>query len=213
MLQNRRYIDAEVIQNVLLKLKWGLDTRFQNIEQSKSLALCTLLDPRFKLEMFKSDTNKNAIKEHCHELMAGILSRQVPILNTVQVAPNATVSGSSVWNKVDSQLNKIRVPGTPLSKAIREMRLYLDDEILPRQGVDGKWNDPSEWWLRHSKIYPTLAEIYRSRCNIVITSVPCERIFSKAGYILNERRTRLSSSKLEKLVFLNVNSNFVKNKD
>ncbi|CAH2207636.1 jg12313, partial [Pararge aegeria aegeria] len=93
MLQNRRYIDAEVIQNVLLKLKWGLDTRFQNIEQSKSLALCTLLDPRFKLEMFKSDTNKNAIKEHCHELMAGILSRQVPILNTVQVAPNATVSG------------------------------------------------------------------------------------------------------------------------
>ncbi|CAB3234982.1 unnamed protein product [Arctia plantaginis] len=128
MLQNRHYIDAEIVQNVLIKLKSGLDSRFQNIEQSKTLALCTLLDPRFKLEMFKSDTNKNSIKEYCHEKMADILSRQVP--TTIQVAPTATVSGSSVWNKVDSQLSKTRGSGTPLSKAIREMRTIFDFILL-----------------------------------------------------------------------------------
>ncbi|XP_050676592.1 zinc finger BED domain-containing protein 6-like [Leptidea sinapis] len=46
-----------------------------------------------------------------------------------------------------------------------------------------------------------------ARCNIVATSVPCERMFTKTGSILSERRTRLTTSKVAQIMFLNVNSN------
>jgi len=37
-------------------------------------------------------------------------------------------------------------------------------------------------------------------------SVPCERIFSKAGLTLNDRRYRFKSEKVEMLLFLNYKS-------
>lgn len=33
------------------------------------------------------------------------------------------------------------------------------------------------------------------RLNITATSVPCERVFSTAGLVLNDRRTRLKTKK------------------
>lgn len=41
--------------------------------------------------------------------------------------------------------------------------------------------------------------------SVPATSVPCERIFSKTGQIISERRNRLSHNKVEKIIFLNAN--------
>lgn len=45
----------------------------------------------------------------------------------------------------------------------------------------------------------------KRRLCIVATSVPSERIFSKSGQIINEKRTRLGHKRVSELVFLNFN--------
>ncbi|CAH2090005.1 unnamed protein product [Euphydryas editha] len=64
---------------------------------------------------------------------------------------------------------------------------------------------PLKWWKTHRAIYPHPYQIAIQKLNAVASSVPCERVFSAAGNILNERRTRLGIRKLQQLIFLNQN--------
>ncbi|KAK9882750.1 hypothetical protein WA026_023172 [Henosepilachna vigintioctopunctata] len=60
-------------------------------------------------------------------------------------------------------------------------KISEDVDFLTRLDKSGKNSNPGEWWLSTKHIYPNLAQIYRSSCNIVATSVPCERMFRKTG--------------------------------
>jgi hypothetical protein len=72
-----------------------------------------------------------------------------------------------------------------------ELQTYLD---LPRIDVD-----PVQFWIQRN-ITP-LSVLALQLLSIPCSSAPVERLFSKAGIILNQRRTRTSSLKLEKLLF------------
>jgi len=50
-----------------------------------------------------------------------------------------------------------------------------------------------------------MLNIIKKRLCVLATSVPCERIFSKAGQTISEKRSRLSSKNFEKMIFLNFN--------
>lgn len=85
------------------------------------------------------------------------------------------------------------------STAILELETYLRASVLSEE------EDPVKWWYTQGYKFPYLNILAKEMMCVVATSVPCERVFSKAGMILNERRTRLSTTKTEKLVFLNSN--------
>lgn len=89
--------------------------------------------------------------------------------------------------------------------AIKEVDMHLNDDTLPLKSSSRELNDPLKWWKINRQIYPNLASIVRTHCNVVATSVPCERIFSKSGLILDDRRMRLTTQKVQQLMFLNVN--------
>jgi hypothetical protein len=89
--------------------------------------------------------------------------------------------------------------GTTTSAAIPEVQRYVDESILGRE------QDPLLWWNNHHP-YPTLSKLVVQKFNMLTTSVPCERIFSKAGNVVSERRSRLGSQHVEKSLFLNSNS-------
>lgn len=40
---------------------------------------------------------------------------------------------------------------------------------------------------------------------MIATSVPCERVFSRAGQVVTEKRSRLTTSKISQILFLNHN--------
>lgn len=65
--------------------------------------------------------------------------------------------------------------------------------------------DPLLWWKENKNVYPRLFEIMKKRFCILATSVPCERIFSKAGQTITEKRNRLDHKNFEKMIFLNFN--------
>jgi len=61
------------------------------------------------------------------------------------------------------------------------------------------------WWKNNKNVYPRLFQIMKRRLCIMVTSVPCQRIFSKAGQTITEKRNRLKSNNFEKIIFLNFN--------
>lgn len=66
-------------------------------------------------------------------------------------------------------------------------------------------NDPLAWWKDNSHMFPKLSAFAKQRLTVSGTSVPAERIFSKTGQLINAKRACLSSTNVDKLIFLNKN--------
>ena len=73
-----------------------------------------------------------------------------------------------------------------------ELQTFFDQ---PRLDVE-----PVKYWAQR-KTTP-LSKLALQLLSIPRSSAPVERLFSKAGIVLSQRRSRIGSSKLEKLIFL-----------
>lgn len=78
-----------------------------------------------------------------------------------------------------------------------DLKHYLDQPTIPLS------ENILQFWNTHRPIYPFLSKIIEPYLTIVVTSVPSERLFSKAGNIMTENRNRLTGENLHKLLFLN----------
>lgn len=193
-------------------LKSGLVDRFEIIEQSGTFSLCTFMDPRFKMQGFSDNHEAQKTKERVRKMVAALIAQTTENSENTTTSTASSVADDvnrndelSPWNIFDQMIASTTTQGTPLSKAIKEVDMYLSDELLLRKDQSGNLNCPLEWWKKHQFVYPNLKKIFVKHCNIVATSVPCERMFSKTGLIINQRRTRLTTSKVEQIMFLNVN--------
>lgn len=185
---------------------WG------NIERSKTLARCTFLDPRFKtVPLTNNSTALETVKKDIIELIAQIISStrsevlehstkmiQVPELSTNLFEESKE---PSIWENVDQKVAQMQpLIGTSTSQPITEIQRYLDDPIIKRN------LDPLAWWYEHQYYYPFLSILARKTLCCLGSSVIWERVFSKAGLIVYDRRCRLKSTKIQQLLFLNNNS-------
>ena len=78
-----------------------------------------------------------------------------------------------------------------------EMQRYMDMKFLDIKA------DPLQWWEEHSPLFPHLSTIARKYIIIPATSVPSERLFSKAGELVSKKRSCLKSSTIDMVLFLN----------
>ncbi|KAK1904300.1 Zinc finger BED domain containing protein 1 [Dissostichus eleginoides] len=104
------------------------------------------------------------------------------------------------WADFEERVTTLR-PGikNPITEAMLEIKGFLAEPLIPRKA------DPLEWWRVRALVYHNVCTIMKTRLCIVATSVPSERVFSKTGQIITDRRNRLSPSKKRELVFLNPN--------
>jgi hypothetical protein len=58
------------------------------------------------------------------------------------------------------------------------------------------------WWQANQSKYPLTAKVAREMLCVPATSVPSERLFSKAGDVITKKRNSLAVGKAEKLIFL-----------
>lgn len=77
-----------------------------------------------------------------------------------------------------------------------ELNLYLKSSLARLS------DDPLLIWKDMFKVYPILSKVAVKYLVPVATSVPSERLFSKAGLTLNKQRNRLTSKHLNQLLFL-----------
>jgi zinc finger BED domain-containing protein 1 (E3 SUMO-protein ligase ZBED1) len=61
---------------------------------------------------------------------------------------------------------------------------------------------PLQWWKNHAGAHKVLATVARKYLASPATTVPCERLFSLSGNILNKKRASLSTDNVNKLVCL-----------
>jgi len=81
--------------------------------------------------------------------------------------------------------------------------LQLEVFLAAAQAVSGD-EEPQEWWCRVGAInHPRLTLMARCFMTVQVTSVAAERLFSKAGQLLSERRSRLKQpSSVNQILFL-----------
>ena len=63
-------------------------------------------------------------------------------------------------------------------------------------------SNPFKVWGQLKLTYPHSHRVANKYLQITATSVPSERLFSKTGTIINDRRSRIKPERLKKMVFL-----------
>ena len=65
------------------------------------------------------------------------------------------------------------------------MKGVENDDSLEEENT---YQSQMEWWKGNKGRYPLLSQLAASYLAIPSRSVPCERVFSTAGHIVNEKR-------------------------
>jgi len=102
-----------------------------------------------------------------------------------------------IWGEFDRRSST--TVSTPTLSAIIEVRQYLEEPNI------GRHEDPLVWWKGGVSVYPKLSAMAKRQLSIVATSVPSERVFSKSGQLISERRSRLTAKNVQMVMFLNAN--------
>ncbi|XP_022163234.1 zinc finger BED domain-containing protein 4-like [Myzus persicae] len=177
----------------------NLDKRFGRMEEISLLSVATILDPRFKtIHLNNPNCSARAIRL--------IKNKITEVRNSCDDINSSSCHGSSdddgddsLWSvhtelvtqkaaSVTSEQSEERIP-TDLKHYLNHPTIPLGEDIL-------------KYWDQNGNMYPHLKKIVQPYLSVVATSVPSERLFSKAGNIMTEKRNRLKGKKLQQLLFL-----------
>ena len=164
--------------------------------------VATILDPRFKKAGFVKASNiEEAVKA-----TKFYLSEIIKLPDILPPAePTTTASNEKDEDNLFSFLDTVKneVPRTPTVDAISLLDSFF---LLPN--IDK--NSTTDQCLNNlKKKHPELYNVFLGFANIPGSSVPCERLFSNAGYTVTDRRNRLSAHTLNMIIFLNKNCDLV----
>ena len=188
------------------RLLTSLRKRFQYVLTSDIYRAATALDPGTKLS-FTDHENTERVGEGKFFLFSSIEVTQsiksfLPVTEQQQthhVPPVSHKSGSQPSNKRSRLMDfcssgqvgdSAQLPKTVDTET--ELQAYLTQPLLSI--------DPIKFWSQRKST--ALSSMALKLLSVPCSSAPAERLFSKAGIILNQRGSRTSSTKLEKLVFL-----------
>ncbi|XP_011865465.1 PREDICTED: zinc finger BED domain-containing protein 4-like [Vollenhovia emeryi] len=177
------------IQNQIFKRFYSEES---NIEKNEILAISTILDPRFKKLHFRSSLSVSITIEKICKLMRTSKAVTVELDKPQNLVP---VVNENFWNIHEELVTSTNPTDEPGGVPV-ELRQFLNQTVIKRT------DDPLAYWYQVKTVYPNLYKIAIKYLSIVGTSVPSERVFSKAGNILTEKRNRLNAERLSKLIFL-----------
>ncbi|CAG9829737.1 unnamed protein product [Diabrotica balteata] len=203
-LQNTTVV-TNVGDSLKLKLLQTIHQRLGSFESSKTIAKATFLDPRFKKDGFGNEENANNAEKWVTDEIKLILSKKTESTASPQLKTNSdqtnqpSTENLNIWTHFDRKVSEKRHFSNSTTTAIIMIRQYLE---LPLQERN---KDPLEFWTKHQILLPELYELAVKYLCIPGTSVPSERVFSKAGQLSNLRRSRLSPKNLDQIIFLNSN--------
>lgn len=161
--------------------------------------MATLLDPRFKNLNFLNPAACGTAISKLKRLVEKEANSSGGSDESDQEPPETPDYSSQFWSHhIDVAHGKrkrrkdARLPNVP----DHELMLYLKNPVTPLK------TNPLESWDDMKAVFPVLQKIALEYLSIVATSVPSERLFSKAGATICRDRNRLLSKRLNKVLFL-----------
>ena len=183
-----------MIRNMKIVMLEKLESRYSR-EQMKVLKICTLLDVRFKNDEY-------VINDY------DLLTDQVKKLDAEQRQHENQISQQE--NQVSQNENLVTVGQEVNTRRTKKKRLIFqyEDDVVPQEtgdelydnavyievghyqkitmtGEEKEKTDVLTWWRNNRKLFPKLFKLVKVYLHIPATSVPSERIFSLAGYMLS----------------------------
>lgn len=186
----------------------NLNRRFHLVEENKIYSEATLMDPRFKRYGFTSESALEKTKQSLISQVAAMIitttENSTSVEEKSQNNQQCTVSDTqttslSIWSDFDQKVSHVVQNTNPKAAAIIEVTKYLEEPLHPRT------QNPLEWWAQRCHVYPQLYKLAMKKLCIVATSVPSERVFSKAGLTITDLRNRLKGKRVSEILFLNAN--------
>ncbi|MBN3282035.1 ZBED1 protein, partial [Polyodon spathula] len=145
---------------------------------------------------FHQPTSESPPPGSTSALVPGSTSPVTPA-STPSSAP-ATAKGG-IWADFDIQVLSAQQHRSTGTDARIEMHRYLEEKLIPRD------QDPLHWWQEHEQTFPSLSRLVAKHLGFIVSSVPSERILSKAGELVRQRRNRLKGGNVNVQLILNKN--------
>ena len=187
----KKMTENEIAQELLSEL----NRRLGKSEQNTPFAIATFLDPRFMCHVF---SDQAAIEDVKTNIMTLIPEVQTPNNEERQEESQNVGLHDGLWSFIDQKVAEKKMNDTP-EKPVNEISKYEKESPIWRQ------NDPLEWWRRNGETMKELRKLAKKFLTIPATSTPSERLFSKAGELINQRRSMLSDKNINMTLFLNKN--------
>lgn len=171
--------------------------RFSAIEKSFLLAVSTMLDPRFKNIHFKDPLAVSSIIKYIRDLQEEMKNDSCEEKSTSDSA-DSNEATFDLWAYHKKLAHTLTKKGKQIiSSSNDEVSQYLNIAVRNLS------ENPFVVWEEMKIIYPNLFRLANKFLGASATSVPSERLFSKAGATASKTRNRLTSKRLSKLLFLN----------
>ena len=170
------------------------------MEEKGVITVATLLDPRFKKIPFTSESLVEKMARQIISDAAALAStsgNDADPSTSTQCPQTDSSSTSAVWQFFDSQVTSSTTARRPAILALTELEQYFKLPLLPRN------EDPLLWWKQNASIFPLIKTVAKVYLSVVATSVPSERLFSKAGELISTKRNRLKPKNINMMLFLN----------
>ena len=122
-------------------------------------------------------------------------------VETVTKVKDEVVETKTVLENIlgDVYLVKVEPAKSPLEQAELQVSAYRKEQTLHVA------KSPLQWWKQHQHMFPLVAKVAKRVLCIPATSVPSERVFSTAGDIVTQQRSRIKPKNVDMLIFLKKN--------
>lgn len=180
---------ATFLQKSLIK---GLDERFHELEDNMITVISCILDPRFKKVYIQSAIALSKA--------LGIIDKLLPSASPppTEIVDDEDNDEDDVWAVHDKLATKRHQSDRDAQVSLSsKLKLYLDATLVGRKA------NPLITWSAIQSSFWEISQLAPMFLCIPATSVPSERLFSKAGSTLNEKRNRLKPESVNKILFLN----------
>src|SRR6185295_5228179 len=81
-------------------------------------------------------------------------------------------------------------------------------DYLKLEEIDFEY-DPFVWWHERQNKFPVLSSLAKKYLSVFASSTTSERLFSDAGNLITEKRTRISPMLFKRLMFLKRNEKYL----
>uniref|UniRef100_A0A2H1X2G2 SFRICE_015994 n=1 Tax=Spodoptera frugiperda TaxID=7108 RepID=A0A2H1X2G2_SPOFR len=189
-------------ENLKINVLAEINKRLLPTEYVNTLAVATLLDPRFKNIHFQNALACSKAISRVKDLLSAIDKQAEDEQATEEVIVTQKNDANDLWSDHYRLVNEKNSLSMVQSESESTSMPFELNSFLKSPLVDLK-EDPLELWNRVLGCsYPMLKKIAIKHLTCAATSTSSERLFSKAGQTLYQQRNRLKGKLLSKLLIL-----------